>query len=92
MQRNPLFNKTNLLLIDNKSRLFTSNNPQNENSDVTAFATNNALTIDLEFRIRFQQKYYTLPKQKIIVGSKYPQLKIAFKHALPILGAKVNYH
>lgn len=91
MQRNALFNRTDLLLIDNKNRLFTSNNPQNENSDVTSFETNNALTIDVEFRIRFHQKYYTLPKQKIIVGSKYPQLKVAFRQALPTLGAKANY-
>jgi hypothetical protein len=90
-ERNALKNTSNYLIIDDKNLLFTSNNPQDDLNDDPVFTTNNALTAELSFSFRFKQKYYTLPHQKIIVGSKYPQLTISYKKAFPYLNATANY-
>ncbi len=90
-ERAPLKNTTDLLLIDDKSKLFTSNDPQNELTDSSSFKTNNALTAEVSFSFRFKQKYYTLPHQKIISGSKYPRLSVSYKKAFPYLNAVADY-
>jgi hypothetical protein len=90
-ERDALQNTAYNLWIDDKSKLFTSNNPQNPASDNTAFKTNNALTLDVAFRIRFKEKYYTLPHRKIITGSKYPRINIGYTKAIPVLNATANY-
>lgn len=91
-ERSPLINKSDQLIVDDKSKLFTSNNPLNSLSDNPAFVLNNAFTAELNFSFRFKQKYYTLPHQKIISGSKYPQLTLSFKKAMPVLNSVVNYN
>ncbi len=90
-ERDPLKNSTNLLIKDNPNKLFTSNDPQHLRTDDSAFVTNNALVVDVMFRIRFKQKYYTVPHRKIISGSKYPRFNIGYKKAIPVLGAKADY-
>ena len=56
-----------------------------------SFLTNNAFTAEFTFQIQFKQKYYTLPHQKIISGSKFPKLTIGYKKAIPVLGADANF-
>ena len=90
-ERDALPNSSSYLWIDDKSKLFTSNDPQNPGSDQFLFKTNNALTLDVRLRIRFKQKYYTLPHRKIITGSKYPKMSIAYKKAMPLLNTVANY-
>ncbi len=90
-ERAPLRNTTDQLLIDDKTKLFTSNNPQNSISDVVQDPISNALTADVAFSIRFKQKYYTLPHQKIITGSKYPVINVAYRKAIAGLNAKTDY-
>lgn len=90
-RRDPLRNTTDLLLIDDKSVLFTSNNPQNETSDAASFSANNALRMEVGFTFRFRQKYITAPNQKVITESKYPRLGLAWSKAVPILGAVIDY-
>lgn len=97
-ERAPLRNSTDLLITDKKSKLFTSNDPQKPhlfdmylpNND-SLFKVNNALVIDVMFRIRFKQKYYTVPHRKIISGSKYPRFNIAYKKAIPLKAADADY-
>ncbi len=90
-ERDPLKNSTDQLLIDNKTKLFTSNDPVNENTENFLFKTNNALTAELSFSFRFKQKYITKPDQKIITGSKYPRLNVSYKKAIPVLNARADY-
>ncbi len=91
VERAALKNTSNYLIIDDKNLLFTSNNPQNQFSHDSLFTTNNALTAEVSFSFRFKQKYYTLPHQKIISGSKYPRLSIIYKKAFPYLNTTANY-
>lgn len=91
MQRDPLKNTTDLLLYDDKTRLFTSNDPRNTTTHDSMFTTNRSFTTEFNFQIRFKQKYYTLPHKKVISGSKYPRLNIGYKRAFPILGTTADY-
>lgn len=91
VERDPLKNSTDLLLIDDKSKLFSSNDPRNEFTHDSLFSTNNAFTAEISFSFRFKQKYYTLPHQKIISGSKYPRLNVTYKRAFPILNTTADY-
>jgi hypothetical protein len=92
MQRDPLKNSTNLLISDDKSQQFTSNDPQNPNTEDSAFVSNSAFTSEFSFFFRFKQKYYTLPNQKIITGSKYPRFGISYRGAFTVFNTNVNYH
>lgn len=87
LQRDPLINTTNLLLIDNTNKLFTSNEPRQE----LPFKSNRAFITNFVFSFRFHQKYYSMPNQKIIVGSKYPRLNISYTKAIPIFKSEVNF-
>lgn len=90
-QRDPLINKSDLLIRDNPNILFTSNDPLHVNTHDSLFKTNNAFIIELNFGFRFKQKYYTVPHRKIISGSKYPKLNLAYRKAIPGLNTQVNY-
>lgn len=91
MQRDPLKNTSDLLLIDDKNVLFTSNDPRHTFTHDSLFTSNRSLTAEITFQIRFRQKYYTMPHQKIISGSKYPKLNITYKRAFPVLGSTADY-
>jgi hypothetical protein len=90
VKRDPLKNTSDILLIDDKSKLFSSNDPRNELTHDSMFKSNNALTAEIIFSIRFKQKYVSTPNQKIITGSKYPRLSLGYKKAIPILNATAN--
>lgn len=90
-ERAPLRNTSDLLIKDNTEKLFTSNDPLHITSDDSSFTVNNSLVVDLVFRIRFKQKYYTVPYRKVISGSKYPRINIGYKKAIPGLNTKADY-
>ncbi|MFY0673509.1 MAG: carboxypeptidase-like regulatory domain-containing protein [Bacteroidia bacterium] len=51
------------------------------------------LELEVNLTIRFKQEYYLRPNQKIIQGSKYPQLRVHYRWGIPnTLGSMVNYH
>ncbi|MDI1354406.1 MAG: DUF5686 and carboxypeptidase regulatory-like domain-containing protein [bacterium] len=91
MQRDPLRNTSDLLLVDDKNKWFSSNDPQHTSTDDSAFTSNRALTAEFQFSFRFKQKYHTLPGQKIITGSKYPRLSVSYKKAFPVMNTSANY-
>ncbi|MGZ4043869.1 MAG: DUF5686 and carboxypeptidase regulatory-like domain-containing protein [Bacteroidia bacterium] len=91
MKRDPLKNSTDLLLIDDKKKLFTSNDPQHSTTHDSLWASNNAFTAEITMSFRFKQKYITVPNQKIITGSKYPRLSVSYKKAIPVFGAVADY-
>lgn len=90
-ERAPLKNTSDQLIIDDKSKLFTSNDPLNPNTHDSLFQTNNAFTAEITFSFRFKQKYSSLPDQKLVNGTKYPRLSISYKKALPYLNAGADY-
>jgi hypothetical protein len=91
MQRDPLRNTSDVLFIDDRSKLFTSNDPRNAFTHDSLFTTNRAFTTEFSFTFRFKQRYYSLPDQKVLAGSKYPRLNVTYKRAFPILNTSANY-
>lgn len=91
VERDALKNTADYLIRDDKNLLFTTNDPRSDFSHDSIFTTNNALTAEISFSFRFKQKYYTLPHQKIIGGSKYPRLSVIYKKAFPYLNTTANY-
>ncbi|MBA3680017.1 MAG: carboxypeptidase-like regulatory domain-containing protein [Bacteroidetes bacterium] len=91
VERDPLKNTSDRLIIDDRSKLFTSNDPRNGSTHDSLFNTNNSLTAEITFSFRFKQKYYTLPNQKIVTGSKYPRLSVSYKKAFPVLNTTADY-
>jgi hypothetical protein len=90
-ERSSLKNSTDLLLIDDPHKLFTSNDPQRPATDDSLFKINNAFTGEITFSFRFKQKYSTLPDQKMVNGTKYPRLSISYKKAVPVLNSVADY-
>jgi hypothetical protein len=91
VERDALKNTSNLLLVDDKTKLFTSNDPRNDFNHDSLFNTNNAFTAEITFSFRFKQKYVTLPNQKIVTGTKYPKLSVSYKKAFPVLNTTADY-
>ena len=90
-ERSALRNTSDYLWVDNKNKLFTSNDPLRPHTDDSSFAINNSFIVELGLSIRFKQKYYTRPHQKIIVGSKFPIINIQYIKAIPGLNTKADY-
>lgn len=91
VEREALKNTSDVLIIDNENILFSSNDPRNENNFDSLFTTNRAYTAELGLTFRFKQKYISNPKEKIIIGTKYPRLAINYKKAFPIFNTIANY-
>lgn len=90
-QRDPLKNSADYLWVDDKTKLFSSNDPQHKSTDDSAFTSNRALTAEISFSFRFKQNYFSRPNQKIIMGSKYPRLNMTYRKAIPTVFAKTNF-
>ncbi|MGZ3861785.1 MAG: DUF5686 and carboxypeptidase regulatory-like domain-containing protein [Bacteroidia bacterium] len=90
-ERQSLVNTSPYLIRDDTTKLFTSNNPQKPYNDSVAFRTTNSFVAEATFRIRFKQRYYTVPDRKINRGSKYPTIFISYRKAIPLLGAVADY-
>ena len=90
-ERSPLRNTANYLWIDDKHKLFTSNNPQKPLTDDSSFTVNNSFVVELGFSIRFKQKYITRPNEKRITGSKFPIINVLYTKAIAGLNTKADY-
>jgi hypothetical protein len=90
-ERSALRNTANDIWIDDRRKLFTSNDPLRPNTDDSSFSVNNAFIVELGFSIRFRQKYDTRPYEKVIVGSKYPIITISYTKAIPGLNTVIDY-
>lgn len=90
-ERSALKNSIDYLWIDDAHKIFTSNDPLHPRTDDSSFTVNNAFVVELGVSIRFKQKYYTKPHEKIIIGSKFPVVNIAYAKALPGLNTKADY-
>ena len=90
-ERSALKNTADYLWVDNTDKLYTSNNPLKPHTDDSSFTVNNAFKVEIGLSIRFKQKYYTRPHEKIIVGSKYPIINLLYTKAIPGLNTKADY-
>jgi hypothetical protein len=91
-ERSPLYNSAKFYWIENNERHFTSNDPQNPGDENSGFTRHRALTINFQATVRFKQKYYTRPNEKIILGSKYPTFGFQWRRGIPgIFGSSTNY-
>lgn len=84
--RDTLSNTTDYTWVSDAKRDFTPNQPYSEELNDgndgeigTGFATSNAVTACVTFRIRFNQRYATRPDRKLIYSSKYPELFVTVK-------------
>ena len=81
-ERTPLINQSNFTFTK-KTKVYTSNNPQNPSDDSFPFERSRKAELFVQVRLRLFQKYYTLPNRKITMGSKFPELRISYRKALP---------
>ena len=89
--RTALVNTTNYTWVKSDNRKFTSNDPQDPFNTEPAFAWNKSLKIYAGLRLRFKQKYMSIP-QKSVIGSKYPDLVISYIKGIPnVLGSAADY-
>jgi len=93
-KRKPLMNTSTFTFFDWENRDFTSNDPQDpEDDSIPSFRTHRSLDMNLQFSIRFKQKYYTRPYTKIILGSKYPIIGIQFRKGIKgVFGSSTDYN
>lgn len=90
-QRRSLDNAASFSFFRRDDRDFTPNVPQNNENNEVAFDTHNALTVDINIKIRFKQQYVTRPDRKFVMFSKYPRLAIYYRKGLPVIGSDVDF-
>ncbi len=80
-KRKALFNTTDQVWYPKNNRVYTSNNPLEENIFGSApFTTHNIMKFDMNMRINFAQNYLSFPDEKInIPNSRYPTVNIGYE-------------
>lgn len=91
--RIPLMNTSYYYWGNYPERHFTSNNPLDPyDFNSAGFTRHKALDLDVQLTLRYKQKYYTRPNQKIILGSKYPTLGIQYRRGTKgVFGSETDY-
>ncbi len=90
-ERIPLINTTDFSWISSGIK-YLSNDPEHQETDTLHFQRNQSFIVDLQARIRFGQKYVMRPEGKSIIGSRYPELSIIYKKAIPgVAGSGIDY-
>jgi hypothetical protein len=91
--RSPLENSTDYTWIDYKYREFTENRPQVYTPETgNEFESHRAFVIDAALKLKFGQKYITLPDRKIHLGTRYPKLVLFYRKGVSgVLGSSVNF-
>lgn len=79
-KRSPLVNTTNYVTINDKQKVYTSNDPLNENNHgIPSFEEHTVYTFQTSASIRFGQKYISLPNRKInVYDSDYPTINLSY--------------
>ena len=73
------------------SREFTSNNPLDPASDELAFSNQKAVIFRAALRIRFGAQVWNYPNQKFRGPTKWPNIWLFYKRAIPIHGDSPDY-
>ncbi|PHQ57149.1 MAG: hypothetical protein COC16_01855 [Lutibacter sp.] len=79
-KRSPLVNTTNYVLLNDKQKTYTSNDPLNElNHNIPSFEEHSAYSFQTVATIGFGHKYISYPNRKInTYSSDYPSLKLFY--------------
>lgn len=91
IERSPLVNTTNVLLIDDTRKLFTSNDPLHPSREDSVFKKNNVLLLDLSFNIRFKQRYYNVAGDRFYAENKYPRISFLYRKAIPVNALSADF-
>lgn len=92
-ERSPLLNTTNYVLFNNKNKIYTANDPQNQSNYLTpSFEKHQVFTFAAHARIRFGQQYISHPNRKFdITNNDYPTLSFRFHQNFAASQNKYNY-
>ncbi len=94
-QRNSLINKSDYSFFYKDRRDFYSNLPVDLNNppqaDLPLFNSHRHFALDVYLRINIAQKFVTYPGRRFHIESKFPEIWLNYKKAIPALGAVTNY-
>ncbi|NNE33524.1 MAG: carboxypeptidase-like regulatory domain-containing protein [Winogradskyella sp.] len=92
-RRNPLFNITDQVFINDDNDTYTSNNPINENDLNTAsFQTHNIARLNVTAQINFAQEYLSYPDSKFNIGNdQYPTLTLSYEKGFSATKEAYNF-
>ena len=85
-QRSPLENTNTFAFFSKLKNAYTPNGVEIPNVPDSSVGRHNSLRVDLHFHIVFGQTYVTRPDFKYRMESKYPELDLIYKEAIPIKG------
>lgn len=94
-KRYPLENVSRVFIFKSVKNDFTPNGVDlpGVTTETDNITKHSILRFDLRFTFRFGQKYITRPDYKIRTGSKYPELTLIIKQAVPASGfSDLNYN
>ena len=91
-ERKPLFNSTDFSIIK-KDKAYTSNNPLDENDNLSAgFDRNTIVKLNLFAKINFGQKYFSRPNGKYnLPDDKYPTLNLFYEKGFAASQNTLNF-
>jgi hypothetical protein len=94
-QRKALTNNSDYSFLFKNRRDFYSNNPLDLGTttepDTAFFRDHHHFAADIYLRIRFAQKYVSYPGRRFYTESKYPEIWLNYKKAMPVLGGTTDY-
>lgn len=82
--RTPMENSVTNAFGESAEDPYTPNFPENIELANTQFSTHHATLLNASFRLRPGQRYINRPDRKIIIGSKYPDLTLSLRAAVPV--------
>lgn len=84
-QRDPLVNTTEFYIVNLLSRdPYDSNIPSNAEYQ---FQSHEAVIFNASFRLRYKQRYISYPNQKVMLGSKLPDLWVHYEKGISVDGS-----
>jgi hypothetical protein len=92
-RRNPLFNTTDQVYINEDNDIYTSNNPLDETAyGVPSFKTHTILKANVTAQINFKQEYLSYPDSKFnISNDDYPTLTLSYEKGFGATNNDYNF-
>ncbi len=90
-RRIPMENNVTKAFGESDEKPYTSNFPGNIELANTQFQKHNATLLNASFRLRPGQRYINRPDRKVIIGSKYPDLTLGIRAAVPLTHNAANF-
>ncbi len=90
VSRKPLVINTNYSFFRG-DQIYPSNHPVSDNDYFPSFKAHKAVTLTLGLRLRINQKFLSLPDQKIYLGSRYPDLILRYRRGSRLFNSASNY-